>query len=544
MSQLSNKDKKGGKIRTHYDNLMVARNASEEVIRAAFKTLTQKYHPDRNSNSEESERIMKILNESYGALSDIEEKRKHDKWIFEQEGKSVAGSEGFSFHSEEKEATRSNADALSPVSGSYLFSELSNELKYKVLSRLSGINRNQMAVRMAGVWWRYFGLLILSFWFVFLFNDASSFRWSLERGYAYMGITSIVSILIARNLHWVLFWSFTRLGVWLIVTPLYIIKTEFNRIFFWPILSVSDMKINYNYKRGIYKDNSLTVFFDGKPEKFKIRSQPELQGLLNKLNVFDQTVRGAITQNNVDYLTDNDDFLELRLSRRKSSPEKWNYLVVILIYLTVFSASGYFNYQLLQLNRERPLEPVTVEGSQRSKNEKDASLQAAGQSTGQSTDLVSITPWESSPAAKKPWEEPDYRRPALAPNGLIWPSKASYLKNIEKLNMGGLSKVTIDNRKNNLDIFVKLTFLDDAMPYSVRSFYIPADEEFTLEDIRSGNYDLRYKVLDSGSLFRSESFLLEETLISEGYRYSDITVSISEMSQKNRPVYTISEKEF
>ena len=32
-------------IRTHYDNLKVARNAPPEVIRAAYRVLAQKYHP-------------------------------------------------------------------------------------------------------------------------------------------------------------------------------------------------------------------------------------------------------------------------------------------------------------------------------------------------------------------------------------------------------------------------------------------------------------------------------------------------------------------
>ena len=50
------------KIATHYDNLQVARNASPEVIRAAYKSLTQRYHPDRNPNDRAcGERVMKML---------------------------------------------------------------------------------------------------------------------------------------------------------------------------------------------------------------------------------------------------------------------------------------------------------------------------------------------------------------------------------------------------------------------------------------------------------------------------------------------------
>jgi len=78
-------------VRTHYDNLKVARNAPPEVIRAAYKTLSQKHHPDRNGNSTESQRVMKIINESYAVLSDPEARRRHDAWILEQESPETYG---------------------------------------------------------------------------------------------------------------------------------------------------------------------------------------------------------------------------------------------------------------------------------------------------------------------------------------------------------------------------------------------------------------------------------------------------------------------
>lgn len=73
------------KIYTHYDNLKVARNAPLEVIRAAYKILSQKYHPDRNSDNPDASRIMAIINASYEALSDPEKRAEHDAWIAEKE---------------------------------------------------------------------------------------------------------------------------------------------------------------------------------------------------------------------------------------------------------------------------------------------------------------------------------------------------------------------------------------------------------------------------------------------------------------------------
>ena len=74
-----------GKIHTHYDNLKVARLAPQEVIRAAYKALSQKYHPDKNPGDEKAARIMAILNSAYGTLSDPQRRKEHDEWIAAEE---------------------------------------------------------------------------------------------------------------------------------------------------------------------------------------------------------------------------------------------------------------------------------------------------------------------------------------------------------------------------------------------------------------------------------------------------------------------------
>lgn len=72
-------------VYTHYDNLKVARNAPPEVIRAAYKTLSQKFHPDRNPGNADAARIMAIINTSYEVLSDPDKRQEHDQWVALQE---------------------------------------------------------------------------------------------------------------------------------------------------------------------------------------------------------------------------------------------------------------------------------------------------------------------------------------------------------------------------------------------------------------------------------------------------------------------------
>jgi hypothetical protein len=73
------------KIHTHYDNLKVARHAPQEVIRAAYKALSQKYHPDKNPGDEKAARIMAIVNTAYNTLSDAMRRKEHDEWIAAEE---------------------------------------------------------------------------------------------------------------------------------------------------------------------------------------------------------------------------------------------------------------------------------------------------------------------------------------------------------------------------------------------------------------------------------------------------------------------------
>lgn len=55
------------------------------MIRAAYRTLSQTYHPDRNVGDAEAARIMAIVNASYDVLSDPQKRAQHDAWIRRQE---------------------------------------------------------------------------------------------------------------------------------------------------------------------------------------------------------------------------------------------------------------------------------------------------------------------------------------------------------------------------------------------------------------------------------------------------------------------------
>lgn len=66
-------------MRTHYQNLHVSEKASPEVVRAAYKALAQKWHPDRNPEQrEKAERYFKIITAAYEVLSDPKTRAEYD----------------------------------------------------------------------------------------------------------------------------------------------------------------------------------------------------------------------------------------------------------------------------------------------------------------------------------------------------------------------------------------------------------------------------------------------------------------------------------
>ena len=309
-------------MHTHYDNLKVARNAPPEVIRAAYKSLSQKYHPDRNPNNPEALRIMAIINASYGVLSDPKKRLDHDLWIEEQE-------------QVKNEPSKSNQ------------SQRNENLQPKIPIKTVTAH-------------------ILNYWILYL----------------------------------ILFG------------------------FIWGLI-----------------DNGSNSSTQSKPYKFV----PYNQNLGN----------------------------------------------------------------------------------------------------GTSADELLDSPENQAPQTRNMGNKnPTYQRPLYAPNGESWPTKANYVQGYPKLNTKGRSSVTIDNHQNDSDVFVKLVYLDSAEAHPVRQFYIPAYGEFTLENINAGQYDVRYRDLNTGGLSRSESFELTEIALENGVQFSRYTMTLYKVRNGNMQTYGLSEEEF
>ncbi len=352
---------------THYDNIMVARNAPDEVVRAAYKTLTQKYHPDRNPGNADAARIMQILNDSYAVLSDPVARREHDEWIARVE----------------QSKSEYSPTSAEPPSRSVVDKEPQPLPRWKS------------------------GLILAS-------------------------VVGVAGFLVF----------------------------------------------------GADGNNGPAPG----PKPYQ-QEPPEVVAPVEPR--FDPK----------DIVWDN--------------PEEPPEVVVSV----------------------EPVPTAPVDWSQ---------FEPIDQPPKKSPKLVPVTDPEILAQLNRdfPQEGDNYVRPASAPNGAAWPKLAGYVVGYEKRHADGLSKVTVDNGRNDSDVFVKLVSTGSEKAYPVRIFFIPAHGKFTVNKVRAGAYDVRYRDLESGGLSRSEQFNLEERAVSGGREFSEITMTLYKVQNGNMETYPLAESEF
>ncbi|MBD2551551.1 J domain-containing protein [Microcystis elabens FACHB-917] len=147
------------------------------------------------------------------------------------------------------------------------------------------------------------------------------------------------------------------------------------------------------------------------------------------------------------------------------------------------------------------------------------------------------SPPAATPSISKPVEaEP----PPIPPTYL--PLSTGYLPGKQVADSDGYSEVTLKNNSDS-NFHVRLYRKDGSAWVISREVYLKADEEFTMEDLIPGAYEIRRMDVQTKTASKTEAFTLEETKNSEGVRYSTMTLTL-DVVQGNSKIVPITAKEF
>jgi len=141
-------------------------------------------------------------------------------------------------------------------------------------------------------------------------------------------------------------------------------------------------------------------------------------------------------------------------------------------------------------------------------------------------------------------QSPKFERPATAPNGRKWPATAGHIAGYPLLNGKGYSAVTIDNTRNDADVFVKLVHITDQKAFPVRHLFIPKGESVKTGNLKPGQYDVRYQDFSTGSFVKTQAFELVEVREADGIRFSEISMTLYKVRDGNMQTQQIPESEF
>ncbi len=475
-------------MRTHYQNLKVAENAPVEVIRAAYRALSQQYHPDRNPNPE-ALRIMQIINDSYEVLSDPTARARHDDTIRRSRAESArmgagANGAGAGSRAAASGARTSGAGASSAGGGA---SHRTGEPLWQVLAggqvrgplTMAGLvallQRGEISLQSpASPWgrndWQPLGQMLQAF------TRRGSQQAPPPRAQAKAEAqTSSAGIYVLAGV-------VAAIGIYsLLSTPLQ------------PKVSPSTQRMIDEIAQRAVKP------LVPPPEKVS----PIMQRMLDEI------------------------------AQREGKPQV----------LTPRSAPPAVlpavpSYFLPDLTLRSPLDPPSDFSAEAIRRRREA-LEAESRAVAAAAAAPSMT----RPTGRGAFSV--YERPALTPFGKAWPGFSSYLAGAPREARGGLSSLTVDNTGCSSDVHVKL-FVRPARKSAsvVREALIKGGESFEFGAVDEGAYDIRYRDLESGHLSKSEPFDLNETEEANGTRYSVMTLTLYKVDNGNTQVLPLDEDDF
>lgn len=518
-------------FKTHYDNLKVSRDAPQEVIRAAYRTLSQKYHPDRNA-SPDAERIMRLLNQAYAILSDPERRAEHDDWIDSQgqEGSDRPAPQHRGDDPDEDTADRPSSRNRTgatpfPAGGCSTFDQLPPDVAASIKERLRGQRSDQVLLPTAsGAVGSCFKILIPLAFIAAVAVSATENRWQSDTGELLAWIAAAAGLYFGAQARGLVNCFRGPLRPALIATPVYLIETSWNEVVYWPLPLIRISKATNHLRNGRYTHTSFDLEAGQKTRQFAFGSEDGYSRFIAILSSGLRRYVEASEQRTARLFQGLDELNGRELqSPAKPLAQPLSRLLWWIGGAAVFVvAVGILHRHNLSLPA-----PPPARGSHYS------------------------TP---APSIERPMDAPrrqdtdrssaieDYIASRIGAGRI--PARAAYITGEPLRKMGGLSSVTVDNSGTGEDVLVKLVAINGVNASPIRTFFIPAGGSFTAKNVSPGSYEVRYVSRHHPGASKSEEFSLDEVDTGSGTEYSQVSLTLYAVQGGNMRTQSIPDDQF
>lgn len=449
-----------------YAILGVGQSASLAEITQAFKVRTRILHPDRfdrNTQSlqwEEANEMQTDLNIAFQVLRNQRLRDLYDefKGVKKTYPKDATSRPKASAQQPpvQKKFVRPNFTPFTEC----LYSDLPTEAKNNLKSRQRNKNLDQVQINTAPILGPIIQTLICCFlfWLVYLAANSTSYNelWimylCLSGIGAYFGVSGIDKI--QRHYR-------SEIRPFFYLTPLHLIKTDYNHVCIWPLCDVKEKNSMDHYHNGSFNGRTVTFHFKTGFEQIRINSRKQIDDFSLKYEKFANAWNNAVKNSNLAYFNEQNDLHSLtNLKIPTNKPEKTNKIQTLVwtvfATITVFVAGLFINNAY---TKSHPLPPV----------EKSRPAQRAS---------VPRSSYNSAPKKAAPPILPAYPEQTLPANGYVVRFTSRYPK----------APFKVDNSQGDhaLIKLVDASTGEDALTVFVRAGSIVEIE------VPLGTYEARY----------------------------------------------------
>ena len=295
-----------------YTVLGVNHQATPEQIHEAYKGRARIAHPDRFDPKRQPQDwklandMLVEINEAYAILRDDLSRFQYDQHLANQrfhQQSQAASSERSSSPSHS-----SASDFFDLAGGQVMYKDLAKHIQDRLCRRQDNIGEEQFQIELESVVLNYLFIPILFVWFGYLLSNVDAARWTpnalLWRG----GVTAAIAFFTGHNAFVLFRWIRCTLKPYFYVTPLYFIKTDYDRVWFWPILELKDVDVTHHYRDSTHQTCHIALKFSDHDELLSLSSKQKAD-MMDRMKTFGFRLRGAYAHGDHLYLKRHNDFL-------------------------------------------------------------------------------------------------------------------------------------------------------------------------------------------------------------------------------------------